>query len=252
MDKQDHPKTKVSVIIPAYNEGGTIANVVDAALRNSAVGEVIVVDDGSADDTGQAARLAGAKVIRLANNCGKATAMDAGAAAAINEIIVFSDADLIGLGPNHLSLLFAPVLDGRADMNIGILERRSLFLNRLTRIFPLISGERALTKAVWRSIPKKYINHFEIEIALNYHAKKFGFRSRSFYLSGISQVIKETKHGLLKGLAERAAMIADIIRISFKLYILDRFSTIASRLYQKRSGLGTKKRDLSTAPQSWK
>jgi glycosyltransferase involved in cell wall biosynthesis len=67
---------KVCALIPAYNEARTIAEVVRGAAAH--VAEVLVVDDGSTDGTGQAARAAGALVMRLEPNGGKGTAIRAG------------------------------------------------------------------------------------------------------------------------------------------------------------------------------
>jgi len=63
----------ITVIIPAYNEGLVIGSVVLNARQYAA--HVIVVDDGSLDDTSEIAGLAGAEVITLAENAGKSNAM---------------------------------------------------------------------------------------------------------------------------------------------------------------------------------
>ena len=65
----------VLVLIPAYNEAASIANVVRGARAHL---PVLVVDDGSADDTTQAAELAGASVLRQVPNQGKGAALKAG------------------------------------------------------------------------------------------------------------------------------------------------------------------------------
>lgn len=212
---------KATAVIPAYNEEATVAEAVKIARKNPCVNEVIVVDDGSTDNTRTKAEAAGAKVIRVEENRGKANAMDEGVGAAKNEVICFLDADFIGLKEKHLEALLSPVLAGKADMNIGIRRRKNYLLNRVVHFFPLISGERALTKDVWRAVPEKYKKRFEIEIALNYHAKKMKFKTASFYLRGVDQVKKEKKHGLITGLYERLGMAYDILSVSLKLYVLN-------------------------------
>src|SRR3989442_6203901 len=67
------------IVIPAFNEVGTIAEVVTGARQH---GPVLVVDDGSSDGTAGAARAAGATVLGLARRRGKGAALQAGAAAA--------------------------------------------------------------------------------------------------------------------------------------------------------------------------
>jgi len=67
-------KESVSVIIPAFNEhlgvAGVVREVIDALAEHNIPGEVIVVDDGSVDGTGQAAQRAGARVLRHRSNRG--------------------------------------------------------------------------------------------------------------------------------------------------------------------------------------
>ena len=68
-------RDKISAVIPAYNEAETIGAVIEELKKCSLVGEIIVVDDGSDDNTGKIAKIAGARVISRKNNGGKATAM---------------------------------------------------------------------------------------------------------------------------------------------------------------------------------
>jgi glycosyltransferase involved in cell wall biosynthesis len=92
--------TQVSVVLPAYNEAENLVELVPetvAALRDVGVTfEVIVVDDGSTDGTGDVVRqLAGREVIgvSLRRNAGKSAALDAGIARARGEYVVLMDAD---------------------------------------------------------------------------------------------------------------------------------------------------------------
>jgi len=83
-------QTNISIIIPALNETNTIANTLSALTNRSEV-EVILVDGGSCDDTADIARSSGAKV--LTTTPSKARQMNAGAAAATGEILLFLHAD---------------------------------------------------------------------------------------------------------------------------------------------------------------
>ena len=86
---------ELSVVVPAYGEGRRIGASV-LALR-AALGdetEIVVVDDGSPDDTGPAAKEAGAEVIRLPVNRGKGAAVRVGVLVARGAMVVFTDADL--------------------------------------------------------------------------------------------------------------------------------------------------------------
>ena len=91
---------RLSVIIPAYHEEDLIAATVDAITTELGLHmdriefEVVVVDDGSSDKTGERATRAGARVVRLDQNQGKGAAVRAGMAAAEGRSLVFTDADL--------------------------------------------------------------------------------------------------------------------------------------------------------------
>jgi len=65
----------VSIVIPAYNEAAVIAEVVASLLASAPWREIIVVDDGSKDETGARARAAGATVVRHPYNKGNGAAV---------------------------------------------------------------------------------------------------------------------------------------------------------------------------------
>ena len=86
----------VTVIVPAFNAGETIAACIESLLGQSRQpDEIIIVDDGSRDDTVAVASKYAIKVIRLATNSGPGVARNAGAAAARGEILAFTDADCV-------------------------------------------------------------------------------------------------------------------------------------------------------------
>lgn len=133
MPEHDTP-SGIAAVIPAMNEAERIAATVASTKLIPGVDIVMVVDDGSADDTGTVARRAGAEVVTHRKNKGKAAAMMTGAFAIRNREI--SEA-APGQPPQHRALLFidgdledsavntaplaAAVLAGEADMTIAIL-----------------------------------------------------------------------------------------------------------------------------------
>jgi len=121
---------QLTVVVPAYLEGHRIGASV-LALR-AALGddvEIIVVDDGSPDTTGEAAKEAGADVIRLPVNKGKGAAVRVGVLAAAAPTVVFTDADL-SYAPSQVARLVAE-LEGGADVVVG--SRRHVGTTTLVR-----------------------------------------------------------------------------------------------------------------------
>lgn len=107
---------KISVIIPAYNEEKTIAEVVKKALKHS--NEVIVVDDHSTDDTLKKAKEAGARVLRNDKNLGKARSLGRGVKEAKGEILVLMDGDGQH-DADEIPKLIQPILKNKADLVLG-------------------------------------------------------------------------------------------------------------------------------------
>jgi glycosyltransferase involved in cell wall biosynthesis len=85
--------SSLSIVIPAKNEAGAIGTAVAGAKKEYPDAELIVVDDGSSDDTAKVAEQAGAKVIRHPESLGNGAAIKAGARAASGDIIAFMDGD---------------------------------------------------------------------------------------------------------------------------------------------------------------
>jgi glycosyltransferase involved in cell wall biosynthesis len=106
----------VSVVIPAYNEGPAIADVVTTLRQAAPWREVIVVDDGSGDDTGGRAAAAGATVVRHPYNKGNGAAVKSGVRRAAGDYVLIVDGD--GQHPPEDALRLASRL-GEYDLVIG-------------------------------------------------------------------------------------------------------------------------------------
>jgi glycosyltransferase involved in cell wall biosynthesis len=224
------PMPKVSAVIPAHDEGPTIAGVVKPLLGHPLVDEVIVVDDASTDDTAARAAALGATVISMPENGGKAAAMSRGVAAARNDVVLFCDGDLLGLTEETVTRIVTPVVAGRYAMYVGIRGRRTYWANRLLHFTPILGGERALVRSLWDQVPTGYKKNFQIEIALNFFAKLNGHRMGFTVVHGLRQVIKERKRGLLRGLGQRLSMIADILIVSWRIYVILQAQLLLERL----------------------
>lgn len=114
---------KVSVIVPAFNEGVTVGRCLEAVYaKNPRLElEVIVVDDGSTDDTAQRAQAVarpGLKLIRHGRNRGKGAAIRTALQAATGDVVLIQDADL-EYDPADYERLLAPFRDGKAQVVYG-------------------------------------------------------------------------------------------------------------------------------------
>ncbi|WP_458405376.1 glycosyltransferase [Methanobrevibacter sp.] len=151
--KSQKPKKyqKVSVIIPAFNEEETVAKVIEVVKKVSFVDEIIVVNDGSSDNTEQEALKAGAIVINHETNKGKGQALYTGYKEVECDIIVFIDADIYNLTSNKVEAMIKPILDGKTDITKTKFARASGRVTELTAkpllnfFFPEISFEQPLS-----------------------------------------------------------------------------------------------------------
>ena len=117
--------TTSAAIIPAWNEARTVGAVVYAALDSPFVDDVVVVDNASNDGTAAVAAAHGARVVEEPTP-GKGEALRTGVAATEADVVVFLDADLVGLRADHIDWLVSTVANGRADMACGLFDRGPL------------------------------------------------------------------------------------------------------------------------------
>ena len=151
--KTQKPKKyqKVSVIIPAYNEEDTVATVVGVVKEVSFVDEIIVVNDGSSDNTKAEAIKAGARVITHRVNKGKGEALFTGYRKAECDVIAFIDADIHNLTSKKVEAMIMPILEGKTDITKTKFARARGRVTELTAkpllnfFFPEINFEQPLS-----------------------------------------------------------------------------------------------------------
>jgi len=181
---------RVAVLIPAYNEEDTIGETVKAALAIPDIEEVIVIDDGSEDETPFIAYDSGARVVQTDRNLGKGDALNAGLAETDADIILMIDADL---GPTAAETrrLLEPVLAGHADMSIAVVRppvghRGGFgFVSRLSRwavrryggadVTCPLSGQRAVRRKLIEDVGG-FAEGFAVETLLTIEALRKGYR----------------------------------------------------------------------------
>jgi len=142
-----HRQNPVTAVIPAYNEANHIGSLLDVLSQVRTLTHIIVVDDGSTDDTPDVVRSfckrdARIQLVCLSDNQGKGGAVLAGAQVSKNDLIVFLDAGLIELHPENVLALIEPVGNGKCS-NAWHLHSRT-FANRLDSLANAVSQRSAL------------------------------------------------------------------------------------------------------------
>ena len=202
---------KVAAIIPAHNEERTVGQVVEVAKQCRYVDEVIVVDSVSTDRTADVAAEAGASVVR-AEVPGKGEAMSTGVAATYAEVLLFLDADLLGLKPEHCDWLVRTVVEEGAMMSCGLFDRGPLLNPIFLRFLPVLTGERALRRELFESLDPDDTEGYKIEAALNSRCAEVGGRRVSFVCQGLWHLTKEKKYSdPIEGFLRKTLMLATAI-----------------------------------------
>jgi glycosyltransferase involved in cell wall biosynthesis len=184
---------RTAAVIPAWNEAETVGAVVYAALDAGLIDEVIVVDNASSDSTANVAAAHGARVVGEPM-AGKGEAMRAGVAAASDaDVIVFLDADLVGLRPHHVDGLVASVMAGYADMACGLFDRGPVANPVFLEGLPVLTGQRALRRELFEQLDLRDVQGYRVEAALNSLVAQQGLRRRDQVLPGLWHRTKEEK-----------------------------------------------------------
>jgi len=211
---------KAAAIIPAYNEESTITDVIHTLAQVDLVAEIIVVSDGSDDRTAEVATREGAQVLVHQENLGKAAAMKTGFEATSAPVVLFLDADLIGLSPAHVRSLLLPVMRSEADMTVGIFDEGRITTDLAQLLAPYLSGQRAVRREIVEEMFRVEIDadvcRFGIEVALTRHINNRGYRTVEVPLEEMSHRMKEEKLGLVKGVKARIKMYYEILKYAQK------------------------------------
>ena len=220
--------------MPAYNEAGRITTVLRAASAAQLVDEIVVVTDGCQDTTAHEARgfaaliekgaVKGARripvrVIELEDNIGKGGAMTHGALRTEADVLLFLDADLIGLQPSQVDDLLRPCLEGphRADMTLGLFGavRGGLvgwWMGWCHRRIAAITGQRAIRRDVYLAVPGLTHSRFGVETAITRYVKHaWKLKVENVYIHSVTHPMKEEKIGVWRGARHRMAMYWEIV-----------------------------------------
>ena len=225
---------RCAAIVPAYNEAGRITNVLKAIAGARTVDEIIIVTDGCEDSTADEARGFAARfqqehpdsalrirVLELEQNMGKGGAMRHGALHCTSAILLFLDADLIGLRSEQVDAMLEPMrlpdAEERAVMTLGLFGAArggivGWWLSLCHRKVAAITGQRAIRRDVFLAVPDLTKSRFGVETAITRYVRcAWKLRVAEVFLHGVTHPIKEEKIGVLRGVRYRMAMYAEIL-----------------------------------------
>ena len=196
---------KVSVIICAYNEERTIKDVITSVSKSRIIDEIIVVNDGSTDKTDEVLQeikdYLNFKYIIFLENRGKGNAMAIGVEKAVNELIVFIDADLSNLKEEHFSQLVKPIINNETDMVLG--QANDTLINYSLNPFKSFTGERSLLKKdILPLVNKMKHSRFGVETLINLYYQSEGKRVKYVMLNELKHPTKFDKTSSTKAVKE--------------------------------------------------
>jgi glycosyltransferase involved in cell wall biosynthesis len=205
---------RVAAIVPAYNERDRISPVLEAIKEARCVDEILVVSDGSTDGTYELVSSDPAvRALQLDINLGKGGAMRAGALGTDADVVLFLDADLVGMDGDKVDAIIKPVTGGMADMAIGIFSGGRGATDLAQFLTPYISGQRAMRREVFLDIPRLDGVRSGVETAITKYFRARRLKVSRVSLIGCTHHMKEEKLGLLRGFSARLKMYYDITKI---------------------------------------
>ncbi len=228
-------RTRLAVVIAAYNEGDRIADTVTALTAAFPGAKIFVADDGSSDDTAARAAQAGAEVVSSGKLIGKGGAATLGARAALlteSELVLLCDGDLAGSAA-ALGVLLEAVERGDGDVAVARFARKvgggfgfavgfaRWAINNLVGLefAAPISGQRAI-RAEALALVLPFAPRFGMEIGMTVDATRAGF--------SVVEVEVDLEHRATgrswRGFAHRFRQLLDFIAVWISRRLRNRFA----------------------------
>jgi len=209
----------VGVVIPAYNEANNLFVVLNTVCTTEWIQQIVVVDDGSRDATFEVAQRVAEHdnrlvAIRLPQNQGKAAAMLAGVQALHTDLVIFLDADLMGVTPLHLQQLTNLQKSDSCEMAVAVFQVGRVITNIPQHLIPQLSGQRCL----WREQAEQALipltaDRYGAEAGLTIYAKRHHWKIRKIIWRGVTHHIVFKKRKMIAGLHNRLQMYGQIMTV---------------------------------------
>jgi glycosyltransferase involved in cell wall biosynthesis len=188
--------------------------VLGVAAAHPLLDEVIVVDDGSTDDTAKIVRsFPSVRLIPHAENLGKSRALATGIRAAKNNYIMHLDADLKYLTAANITQLAEPVLSGPCDMSISV-RKNSLAIYRWLGL-DFVSGERVMAKKIVeeRLADIEKLPRFGVEVFMNRCIIKQRLKIAIVRFENVINTRKREKMGWWRGTYAEWKTALDVLKV---------------------------------------
>jgi glycosyltransferase involved in cell wall biosynthesis len=207
------PET-ISCVVCAYNEALQISQILKAIHGHPLLSEIIVVNDGSTDETAElAAQFPGVTLISYSQNRGKTYALSRGIEAAKGDYLMLLDADLDGLTATDVYALAEPVLRGRAQVSLS-LRANSLALYRGLGL-DFVTGERMLpTRLIKPHVERmQALPRWGGEVFMNRLITAEELSVAVVKWHTVYNIRKARKVGKWRGFLAELSMTADVFRV---------------------------------------
>lgn len=209
----------VSCLIPAYNEGANIGRVLEVVQKLSFLDEIIILDDGSLDNTAEVVQQYQRKnnTVKLLTspvNCGKTVAIQRGVNDCRGDIVVILDSDLINLKPDNVFKLVSAIKDEAYDLVILDRAGDRKVIWGWTDCARFFGGERAFRKKDFLQIEFPARGGFLLEIIMNLDFIRRKKKIKTIFCDNLFTLHDHHKKGFRKGFRHYVKISAEILAFS--------------------------------------